>query len=213
MDYADKLRSMVSQEDTGTKAAPRRFDAISRERLYYAACAVVLIAAAALRFYNLGESSLWLDEAVVANNSSGAFWEVALRTRHGNSSPLLYPYILWAVQLVESSPFSVRFVPALASVLAVASILFLLPRVGVSRPIAFVAALLATISPATIQHARDAREYGVDALIAVSLIACLLLYLRDRKKLPLCVALFIAPTLQYGLVLFCVAIFINYTVE
>ena len=38
------------------------------------------------------------------------------------------------------------------------------------------------------------------------LILSLLLYLRDRRKLPLCIALFVAPTLQYGLVLFSAAI-------
>ncbi len=174
--------------------------------LYYLACLVLLIAAAALRFYNLSEHSLWLDEAAVANNSRGTFWEVVLYTRHRNSSPILYPYILWAVQLVESSPLSVRFIPALASTLTVAVFLFLLPHAGVSRAVAFIAGLLATLSSAGIEHARDAREYGVDALVATLLIVSLLLYLRDRKKLPLCVTLFIAPTLQYGLTLFSVAI-------
>lgn len=173
---------------------------------YYAICLVLLVAAAALRFYNLSEHSLWLDEAVVANNSRGTFWEVALYTRHRNSSPPLYPYMLWALQLVESSPFTIRFIPALASALTVAVFLLLLPIAGVSRAVAFIAGLLAALSPAAIEHARDAREYSVDALVAALLIVSLLLYLRDRKKLPLCATLFIAPTLQYGLALFSVAI-------
>ena len=62
---------------------------VSRTHLYYAACIVVLIAAAALRFYNLSENSLWYDEAVAALNSRQTFWEVPLHTISANSSPLL----------------------------------------------------------------------------------------------------------------------------
>ena len=78
------------------------FPRLSYGHLYYAACAGVLIMAAALRFYDLSEASLWLDEAIAANNSRGTLWEVALYTRHRNSSPVLYPYLLWLVQLVEA---------------------------------------------------------------------------------------------------------------
>ena len=182
------------------------FDRLSRKHLYYAACVGVLVAAAVLRFHNLSETSLWLDEAIAANNSRGTFWEVALYTRHRNSSPVFYPYLLWAVQLVESSPFSVRFVPALASTLTVGVFLFVLPNVGVGRTASLIAGLLAGLSPAAIEEARGVREYGVDALVALLLIVGVLIYLTDRKKkLPLCATLIVAPTLQYGLALFAVA--------
>ena len=59
---------------------------------------------------------------------------------------------------------------------------------------------------AAIRHAQDAREYSIDALLAVLLIAGLLWYLRDGRKALLGVALFVAPLLQYGLVLFGVAV-------
>ncbi len=175
----------------------------------------LLIAAAGLRFYDLSGKSLRRDEAVVANHSSGARSEVVHNTRYGNSSPILYPYALWAVQKVRSTlfsvrstptPFSVRVLPATASVLTVAVMLFLLPRLGVSRWAAFLAALLATLSVQAIRHAQDAREYSIDALLAALMIAGLLWYLRDGRKALLCVALFLAPLLQYGLVLFGVAV-------
>ena len=182
------------------------FPRLSYGHLYYAACAGVLIMAAALRFYDLSEASLWLDEAIAANNSRGTLWEVALYTRHRNSSPVLYPYLLWLVQLVESSPFSVRFIPALASTLTVGVLLFVLPSAGVGRTTSFIAGLMAALSPAAIDEARGVREYGVDALVASLLIVGVLVYLREGKnKLPLCAALIAAPTLQYGLALFGVA--------
>ena len=178
----------------------------SRERLVLAAFVCLLVLSAGLRFYDMSGKSLWHDEAIAANNSGGALSEVVPNTRYNNSSPILYPLALWAVQKVNVSVFSIRVLPATASVLTVAVMLFLLPRLGVARWAAFLAALLATLSVQAIRHAQDAREYSIDALLAALMIAGLLWYLRDGRKALLCVALFLAPLLQYGLVLFGVAV-------
>ena len=175
---------------------------ISRQRLVFVAFVCLLLVAAGLRFYDLSGDSLSHDEAAAANISRGSLSEVIHGTRSGNSSPMLYPLALWVVQKIESTPFSIRVLPAAASVLTVAVMLFLLPRLGVSRLAAFLAALLATLSIVAIEHAQDAREYSIDALLAVLMIAGLLLYLRDGRKALLCLSLFLAPLLQYGLVLF-----------
>ncbi len=175
-------------------------------RVYYAACAVLIAAAALLRFNDLAGNSVWYDEAVAALNSRGALAEVIPNTRAFNSSPALYPLILWAAQAVESSAFSIRLVPAIASTLTVASLLLLAPRVGIDRRAAFIAALLAAAAPEAVVHAQDAREYSVDAFAAVLIIIGVLSFFRFRGMIKrnalLCGALFIAPLLQYGLVLF-----------
>ena len=193
----------------GMRPMARRIVDFGRDRktrLYYAACVVLLVAAAGLRFHDLSEKSLRHDEAAAANISRGALSEVIPGTRYANSSPILYPLVLYAVQKVESTPFSIRVVPATASVLTVAVMLLLLPRLGVARGSAFLAALLATLSVEAIRHAQDAREYSIDALLAVLMLAGLLWYLRDGRKALLCVSLFLAPLLQYGLVLFGVVV-------
>ena len=180
----------------------RRMAAAVNARRYIIACVCLLIIAAALRFYNLSDNSLWFDEARAAVNSRGALSEVVVNTRYENSSPILYPLALWAVQKVASTDFSARLMPATASALTVAALLFLMPRLGVPRRAAFLAALLAALSAAAIEHAQDVREYSVDALLAVLMIAGLLQYLRNGGKALLCAALFAAPLLQYGLILF-----------
>ena len=160
--------------------------------------------AAGLRLYQLSASSLWLDEALVANLTRGTLsdiWEGISR----HSAPLLHPLVLWLVQKVESSEFSVRIVPAVASVLVVAGMLLLLPRF-VGRWTALQTALLFTFSTEAIRAARDAREYSIDALVAILMIVGLLSALRGgtgeaKGRALFCVALFAAPLLQYGLVL------------
>ena len=193
----------------GMPAMARRIADFGRDRkahLYYVACVCLVVAAAGLRFHDLSEHQLRFDEAITANQSKGAFSEIIPSIRCCNSLPILYSLVLFAVQKVESTIFSIRVVPATASVLVVALTLFFLPRLGLARGAAFLAGLLATLSIAAIEHAQDAREYSIDALLALIMIAGLLRYLRDGRKALLCVSLFLAPLLQYGLVLFGAAV-------
>ncbi len=205
-DLALNMRRALTVRYQNIGARGGVFPSSRLEWLALAAFVCLLVVAAGLRFYDLPEQSLRHDEAAAANISRGALPEVILGTRCCNSSPILYPLALWAAQKVESTPFSVRVLPAAASVLTVAVMLFLLPRLGVARWAAFLAALLATLSIAAIEHAQDAREYSIDALLAALMIAGLLWYLRDGRKALLCVALFLGPLLQYGLVLFGAAV-------
>ena len=173
-----------------------------RGRGYAAVAAVVLLVAAALRFYDLSGDSLWYDEAVAALNSQGSFAETVERTRAYNTSPILYPLALWAVQKVETSNFSVRLLPAVGSAATVAVLLFLLPGAGAGRRTALFAGALAAVSAAAVAEAHGVREYSLDALVAALLIVGLLRHLGGGGKVLLPLALFLGPFVQYGLVLF-----------
>ena len=168
----------------------------------YAAAVVVLLVAAALRFYDLAADSLWYDEAVAALNSQGSFTETVERTRAFNTSPILYPLALWAVQKVEVSNFSVRLLPAVGSAATVAVLLFLLPGAGAGRRTALFAGALAAVSSAAVAEAHGVREYSLDALAAALLLVGLLRHLGGRGRVLLPLALFLGPFVQYGLVLF-----------
>ena len=172
---------------------------------YYAAGASVLCLAFGLRFHDLPGNALWFDEAIAANNARGTWADVMAHTQQRNSSPLLYPFLLYAIQKIGSSPFSVRVASAAASVLTVAVMLWLWPRTGVPRRAAFLAAFLAALSGNAILHAQDAREYSLDALVAALMIGGLLAYVNQGRKWLLGVTLAIGPLLQYGVALFGIA--------
>ena len=184
-------------------AARRAVTSAPRGELFYFVVGLCLVVVAAwLRFRGLSVNSLWYDEAITANYSRGSLLGALGNTRNYDTFPILYPLILYAVQLVESTTFSVRAVPAAAGTMTVAALVFLLPRVGIARPAAFLAGLMLTVSPEEIQNSQDARGYSVDALLAVLMIFGLLKYKQDGSRTLLCAALFAAPLLQYGLVLF-----------
>ena len=179
-------------------------------RRYVVAGVCLLVVAGGLRFYDLGGHEMRYDEAVTALNSRGAFsdlienirYSVINDVRYGNTSPILYPLALWAVQRVESTEFSVRFMSAVAGTLTVGALLFLAPRAGVARGAAFLAALLTAVCVPAILHSQGSREYSLGMLTAALLIVGALQYLRDGRRALLCGALFVGPLLQYGLVLF-----------
>ena len=174
----------------------------TNRRLSLAACVCLILVAAALRFHDLPVDSVGRDEVDFANHSRGTIGETLSRTRVASSAPMLYPTLLWAVQKVERSATSIRFLPALASTLTVAAIVLLLPLAGVPRATALLAGLLATLSDAAIQHAQDAREYSLDTLLAVVMLFAALRALNGGKaRILLPLSLFVAPLLQYGLAL------------
>ena len=169
----------------------------------------LIIAAAASRFHELTEFSLRHDEAMASEISAVPLSELLQTIKERGSMPALYPLALWLAQKVETSTFSVRVLPAAASALSVAAMLLLFPAAGLRRDAVLLAALLALVSVAALRHAHDAREYSTDALLAALMIASLLRALRDGKNAPLCATLFIAPLLQYGLVLFGAALLVT----
>ena len=194
---------MVSKPSPSPSSSLRRIASAVGARRYVIACVCLLIVAGALRFYGLSANSMYRDEAISAVTARGAISEVIAESRqYPHSSPILYPLALWAVQKAASTDFSVRFMSAAASLLTVGALLFWMPRLGVPRRAAFLAGLPAALSVAAIEHAQDGREYSVDALVSVALIAGALQYMRDGKRALLCGALLVGPLLQYGLVLF-----------
>ena len=173
---------------------------------YYGAAVGLLIVAAALRCYNLPGNTLWFDEANIVYMAGGAPGEMVNAIRHGDVHPILNPLLLNGVQRIDLSPLAVRLPSALASVSTIWVMLFLLPRWGLPRGAAFLAALLAALFPAAIGEAQNARLYSLDALLAVLLIAGWFQYRQSGKVALLSVALLLSPLTHYALVLFGAAV-------
>ena len=192
------------------ETARRWFSGPGHTRRYWAACLLLTLFAAALRFNGLGESGLSHDEFEVLLGLRGDIEDIIEQTRIINSSPILNPLLLAGIQKVEMSPFSVRFISALASTLTVTALAVLLPLTGNRRSTAFLAALVASVSIPAIHLASDAaRDYSLVTLLVVIILASGMLYLQNKSKYPFFIALFIAPLLHYSIPLFCVAILIT----
>jgi len=181
----------------------------SRGYFFLVAALLILTIGAAVRFYHLGDRSLWFDEAVTANTSRGTLTQMLEETRSRLTSPIIYPCILYLVEKVAKSSVAVRAPSALASILAVL-VLLAMVRAKVSDNAALFSAAILTISASQIRYAQEVREYSLSALWGAVLIYCLLRWeaagSRSRHPVLLYVALFIAPLIQFGLVFLAFAV-------
>jgi uncharacterized membrane protein len=145
------------------------------------------------------------DEALAANNSRGTLAETVANTRAHNSSPILYPLILYAVQKAGHSAVLLRSVSFVSSVLLI--ILVAVAGKQLIGPVpALIAAVLVAFSPGQIHYAQEVREYAFSSLFAGLVTFAYLDYLarpgERRQKLRLFLLLGFCPLIQYGLVLF-----------
>ena len=133
----------------------------------------VVFVAAFLRFYRIGEKSIWLDEAFsvwVARHSLWEGWSWLIRV--DQHPPLHYSLLHLWIALFGEMQGAVRALSALASTLTV-PIFYAAARRLLDRPAALIAVTILAISPFHIQFAQEARMY---ALLTLE-VACVLYFL------------------------------------
>jgi hypothetical protein len=188
-------------------------------RPYLITALLLLAVGAGVRFYRLNVRSLWLDEALTANISRGTWYdgtftahasrgslkEVLEQTRKWGSCPITYPWILYGVEKIGDGPFAVRAFSALASIFTLLMMLAMV-RANVDASAALLSAAILTVSYSQVRYAQEVREYSLSVLFASILVFCLLRWetagTPAGHPLWLYAALFLAPFVQYGLVLF-----------
>lgn len=175
-------------------------------RVFLVLSALIILLAASLRIYHVAQRSLWLDEAIAANISRGTLAQTLTLTRSLHSAPITDPLILYAAERLSSGPLAVRLPSVMASILAVFLMLCFVTIRSIGYKIAGLAALMLSVSATQIRYAQEVREYSLSVLCGAVLLYVFLSYVSKKEEhsspIPLYCALFFAPLVQYGLVLF-----------
>jgi uncharacterized membrane protein len=171
---------------------------------YEVASLLLVVIAAALRFYKLGDTSLWLDEAVYATNAFHPFSEFLHLTRTNNSTPIALPLLYWLFGRSLWDPFLIRVFPAVFGTLTVAVVLRM-RKVGLSGAVTIPAAVWLTLSPLQIEYSQEVREYSFSVLVTTLLLYSFLGSASSpesrKNERVFAMALFLAPLASYGGVL------------
>jgi Dolichyl-phosphate-mannose-protein mannosyltransferase len=175
-------------------------------RLFLLSSVLIILIASPLRIHQVSQRSLWLDEAIAANISRGTVAETLTLTRALHSAPIVHPLILQTIEAVSTQPVAVRFPSLLASIFAVCLMLCFARIPSIDQRTAALAGLMLGVSASQIRYAQEVREYSLGVLFA-ALLSYLFLRTASEKGKPrepiiLYLALFAAPLIQYGLVLF-----------
>ena len=187
----------------------------NKNKKYLIFCLIITSVAAALRFYNLGATCLWLDEAYTVNLALDSFEHMlgVLRGKGtGHSAPLFYPTLLWLCQDMISEPFGARIWSVIFGIGAVV-VLLCLPAAGVPKRVAGLSAIIMTFSGSQIQYSQEVREYIVGIFISGLLLFLFLMQSKSNNGI-FCYILFllvvlISPFVTYGLI-FLSCIFISF---
>jgi hypothetical protein len=169
-------------------------------RTYSAVAILILIVATILRLIHLGETSLWVDEAIYANSARTTLQDLIETTRHGNSTPIGLPLLLFVIEKFSVSPWIVRLPSVIFSVSAI-GIILALPRVGITRGYCLAIAAVMAVSTAQIRYAQEVREYALSVFAVAVMLYFWFKYLDNnstKNLAALTTATAVAPFLAYG---------------
>jgi hypothetical protein len=167
---------------------------------FIAVAVIIVIVATTLRLIFLGKFSLWIDEAIYANNAHTTLRNLFEITRDNNTTPIGLPLLLFVIEKFSSSTWILRFPSVLFSVGAIVIILSL-PRVGISRGYCLVVAAVMAISPSQIRYAQEVREYALSVFAVAVLLYFFFKYLEKgslSNLIALTIGIAATPFLAYG---------------
>jgi len=146
------------------------------------AATAIIILAAAVRLWGLGEQSVWQDEAysvVLARQDVGAI----IQTQVEDSSPPLYYVLLhfW-LRIFGDSEFAVRLFSALLGVSLVTATL-LIASALFRRAVGLWAGAMLALAPLAVYYSQEARMYSLTPLLAIiSIYLCHLVAQKSTQK-------------------------------
>ncbi len=171
----------MTRAATPTAAAPgfaRRID-IARKSYLAISLGLILAVAVALRFWDLGRPSFWVDELYSMNFAKlpqqwlWSDWMVV-----ETNPPLFYSLLSGWTALLGDGEFAARALSAVFGVLAV-GVVFLLARALFSANVALLAAALTTLSSQQLEFSQQVRGYTLGMLAAAAALLALV-RLTDR---------------------------------
>ncbi|MDQ7821322.1 MAG: glycosyltransferase family 39 protein [Candidatus Eremiobacteraeota bacterium] len=163
----------MNTQNTGT--------ASRREGLFLA---VIVIAAAALRLYDLGTKDFWFDEALsllkgllsIPNILNDSLSQIA-----PDPHPLLYPLFMKAWLRLGRDEAMVRL-PSVVAGAASVYVLFLLARSLFGSRAGLYASALAAISPFLVAYSQEARNYSFHLLFSLLSLYCFWRFCEAEEK-------------------------------
>ena len=143
------------------------------------ALAVIVGAAAFLRFYAIARQGFWYDEAQTGWMLRAPFGRMLAGVARTESAPPLYYVVAWVwVRVFGDGQAGLRSLSAVAG-LATVPAAFAATRLLVGRRVALIAAALLAVNPLLIWYSQEARAY---ALLVLASTVALWMFARARER-------------------------------
>ncbi len=157
---------------------------------------LIILLAAALRLYKLGEWSFWFDEIFTINRASSRYSDFhALIRNLPPATPLVPPSVILTGFVMKAqgvSEWSSRLVPAVIGIISIPAIYFPTKK-EFGKTVGLISALLLAVSPWHIEWSQNARFYS--SLMLLYTLASFAFYYALEKNRPVLIYVFL--TLLY----------------
>jgi 4-amino-4-deoxy-L-arabinose transferase-like glycosyltransferase len=158
----------AARATSDARAAPPTFT--SRLRGLIGRADLVLVAvvviAAVLRFWDLGAQSLWYDEWLTTEATSGGLSDVFRHAANREGIPPTYFLLMWGWEgAFGDGETALRTFSALVGIATVPVAYAIAHELGQRRTVARVAALLVAVNPMLVWYSQEARPYSLLALL------------------------------------------------
>lgn len=149
-----------------------------------------------LRLYNLGTSSLWLDEAsTVTFATAGSFWDIWNLTATIEPNPPLFHWVEYIMLSFGNNEFILRFIPAILGTLTI-PVMYFIGKEFIDENGGIIAATLCALSPFFIIYSQEARAYTM-LLFFIALTTLFYLKALKNAKLTYWILFSIAGSLAF----------------
>jgi uncharacterized membrane protein len=159
--------------------------------IFWISLAVIILLGAFLRFYQIGEQSFWLDEAVSYSTVSSGFTRFI---RTGNMALFYLLAALWTRLLPVITEASLRSLTALFSILSI-PLIFLLGKAIFDDErkgmlCGLLVAFLLAINSTEVRYAQEFRSYSLTTLLTLASTLLLIQLVKENAKKPWTVVLY-----------------------
>jgi len=139
----------------------------NKDIIRYIFIASILIIAIVVRYWGLGEKSLWIDE-FIAYSIAGkkSFIDSYIYMLAENSPPIYYLYLHFWIKTFGSSEFMLRLSAFIPGIIAL-PVLYLLAKKHFTKQTALGTLVLAALSPAMLYYSQEARPYCLLLLFSI----------------------------------------------
>jgi uncharacterized membrane protein len=150
------------------------------QKKYFAAFISILALNIFLKFYGIGENSIWLDEAYSVNEAKYSSGLIITHSTQSDNPPVYYLLLHGWTEMFGNSEAGMRSLSAISSIVAACLLFVFVVRI-VSLEAGFISSLLFTLSNQNIYYAQETRTYALVTMLTVLSIGFYLLMYKKYR--------------------------------